>query len=58
MPEVSLLRGEWLGLVQAMPPGVAGEAAESSDYGVGGLVRDRRPDADVQLKENPSGVFH
>ena len=32
-----------------MPSGVASKAAESLDYGVGGFVRDCRPDADVQL---------
>ena len=32
-----------------MPSGVAGQAAEASDYGVGGLVRDCRAYTHVQL---------
>ena len=51
VPNVSLLRRERIGLVEAMPPGVAGEAAEPSDYGVGSLVRDRCADTHVQLDE-------
>ena len=50
-PNVSLLWGKRLGLVEAMPSGVAGEAAEASDYGVGGLVRDCRAYTRVELDE-------
>ena len=48
-PNVSLLWGKRLGPVEAMPSGVAGEAAEASDYGVGGLVRDCRAYTRVAL---------